>query len=324
MAKKVKYFYNPTNLRFEKLITSGWVIFMRVFGWICTAAAFAFIIIWIAYTYLDSPNEKYLKEQLSQMEFEYELMSHKLDTMDLIMNEIAHRDDNIYRTIFEAEPISRAERVAGIGGSERFKRLNKIDNAELIKSTASKLELIRRKMVMQSRSFDEISKLVEMKEEILSATPAIQPVSNKDLERIASGFGFRIHPIYKVPKFHEGIDFTAPKGTDVFATADGVVEQADNKASGFGNVIVINHSNGYKTRYAHLNGFAVHAGEKVKRGELIGYVGTTGLSTAPHLHYEVEKDGVKIDPINFFYNDLSAEEYARLIELANQSNQSYD
>lgn len=324
MAKKIKYFYNPTNLRFEKLVTPGWIIAIRIFGWLCTAAVFSLLIVWIAYTSFDSPEEKYLKDQISQMDFEYELMQNKLDTMDMIMNEIAHRDDNIYRTIFEAEPISRAERVAGIGGSERFKRLNKIDNAELIKSTAMKLELIRRKMVIQSKSFDELSKLISQKEKVLASIPAIQPVSNKDLERISSGFGFRIHPIYKVPKFHEGLDFTAPKGTDVFATADGVVEQADNKASGFGNVIVIDHGNGYKTRYAHLNGFAVHAGEKIKRGELIGYIGTTGLSTAPHLHYEVEKDGVKIDPINFFYNDLSPEEYEKLIQLANQANQSYD
>lgn len=324
MAKKVKYFYNPANLRFEKLITPSWVITMRVFGWLCTAAAFAAIIMWISYTYFDSPNEKYLKGQLEQMEFEYELMSNKLDTMDLVMNEIAHRDDNIYRTIFEAEPISRAERIAGIGGSERFKRLNKIDNAEFIKSTALKLELIRRKMVIQSKSFDELSKLIENKEDILASIPAIQPVNNKDLERISSGFGFRIHPIYKVPKFHDGIDFTAPKGTEVFATADGTIIQADNHSSGYGNVIVIDHGYGYKTRYAHLNGFKARPGQKVKRGELIGYVGNSGLSTAPHLHYEVEKDDIKIDPINFFYNDLSPEEYAKLIELANQANQSYD
>jgi murein DD-endopeptidase MepM/ murein hydrolase activator NlpD len=279
---------------------------------------------WAAYTYFDSPNEKYLKEQIGQMEFEYELMNQKLDTMQIILKEIAHRDDNIYRTIFEAEPISRAERLAGIGGSERFKRLDKINNNELIKSAATKLEQIKRQMVTQSKSFDELSKLIIEKEKILASIPAIQPVSNKDLERMSSGFGYRIHPIYKVPKFHEGVDFTAPKGTDVFATADGIVEQADNNSSGFGNVVVINHGNGYKTRYAHLNGFAIRAGQRVKRGELIGYIGTTGLSTAPHLHYEVEKDGVKIDPINFFYNDLSPEEYARLIELANQANQSYD
>ncbi|MFN0274421.1 MAG: M23 family metallopeptidase [Chitinophagales bacterium] len=324
MAKKIKYFYNPTNLRFEKLVTPRWVIVLRVFGWLCTAAAFSFIIMWIAYTYFDSPNEKYLKEQISQMEFEYELMSNKLDTMDMIMNEIAHRDDNIYRTIFEAEPVSRAERVAGIGGSERFKRMSNLDNSTLIKSIANKQEVIRRKLVTQSKSFDELGTLITEKEKVLASIPAIQPVSNKELERIASGFGYRIHPIYKVPKFHDGLDFTAPKGTDVFATADGVVEQADNNSSGYGNVIVINHGNGYKTRYAHLNGFAVRAGNKIKRGELIGYVGTTGLSTAPHLHYEVEKDGVKIDPINFFFNDLSPEEYAKLIEKANQANQSYD
>lgn len=187
-----------------------------------------------------------------------------------------------------------------------------------------KLELIRRQMVVQSKSFDEITHLVQNKEKLLAHTPSIQPVSNKDLERIASGFGWRIHPIYKFAKFHEGLDFTAPKGTDVFATADGTVVQSDNNSSGFGNVIVIDHGYGYKTRYAHLSAFKVRAGQKVKRGELIGLVGNSGLSTAPHLHYEVEKNNERVDPINFFYTDLTAEEYARMIELANKSNQSYD
>lgn len=202
--------------------------------------------------------------------------------------------------------------------------MNRLENADLLKSTATKLELIRRKMVVQSKSFDEISKLVQLKEDILLATPAIQPVSNKDLDRISSGFGYRIHPIYKVLRLHEGIDFTAPRGTDVYATADGVVEFASASASGYGNEIVIDHGFGYKTRYAHLNGFNVRKGQVVKRGELIGYIGNTGLSTAPHLHYEIEKDGIKLDPVNFFYNDLTPEEYLKLIQIANQPNQSYD
>ncbi|MFN3939420.1 MAG: M23 family metallopeptidase, partial [Chitinophagales bacterium] len=230
----------------------------------------------------------------------------------------------IYRTIFEADPVSRNERLAGIGGSERFQRMNRLDNAELLKNIATKLELIRRKMVVQSKSFDEISELIKMKEEILAATPAIQPVSNKDLDRISSGFGYRIHPIYKVLRLHEGVDFTAPRGTEIYATADGVVEFASASATGYGNELVINHGFGYKTRYAHLSGFKVSKGQKVKRGELVGYVGNTGLSTSPHLHYEVEKDGIKLDPINFFYNDLTPEEYLRVIEFANQPNQSYD
>lgn len=322
--KKTKYFYNPSTLRFEKLVTTGWMVALRVFGWICTALVFAGIIVWLAYTYLDSPKERYLKNQIEGMEFELALMNNRLDTMAIILNEIEHRDDAIYRTIFEADPVSRNERLAGIGGSERFQRMNKLDNATLLKNTATKLELIRRKMVVQSKSFDEISELVKMKEEILAATPAIQPVSNKDLDRISSGFGYRIHPIYKVLRLHEGIDFTAPRGTEIYATADGVVEFASASATGYGNELVINHGFGYKTRYAHLSGFKVRKGQKVKRGELVGYVGNTGLSTSPHLHYEVEKDGVKLDPINFFYNDLTPEEYLRVIELANQPNQSYD
>ncbi|KRP10202.1 MAG: peptidase M23 [Sphingobacteriales bacterium BACL12 MAG-120813-bin55] len=322
--KKTKYYYNPTNLRFEKLEVSRWRIALQVFGWVCTALVFASLIVWVAFTWFDSPKERYLKRQIAEMEFEYERMSDKLDTMGVILSELQYRDDNIYRTIFEAEPVSRNERLAGIGGSERFKRLNQLDNAELVKNTAMKLELVKRKMVVQSKSYDEVSELVKDKEKLLAHTPAIQPVSNKQLDRISSGFGYRIHPVYKVPKLHEGIDFTAPRGTDVYATADGVVEEANVSARGYGNEIVINHGYGYKTRYAHLTSFKVRRGQQVKRGELIGYVGNTGLSTAPHLHYEVEKDGLKVNPINFFYNDLAPEEYLRVIELANQSNQSYD
>ena len=324
MAKKVIYFYNPANLRFEKHVTPRWVWTLRILGWICTAGVFASLIVWIAYTYFDSPKERYLKDQISKMELELDFMNNKLDTMGVILGELAERDDNIYRVIFEAEPVSRSERIAGIGGSDRFKRMNKLDNSEMLKNTAMKLELIRRQMVVQSKSFDEITNLVQDKEKLLAHTPSIQPVSNKDLERIASGFGWRIHPIYKFAKFHEGLDFTAPKGTDVFATADGTVVQSDNNSSGYGNVIVIDHGYGYKTRYAHLSAFKVRAGQKVKRGELIGLVGNSGLSTAPHLHYEVEKNNERVDPINFFYTDLTAEEYARMIELANKSNQSYD
>ncbi len=322
--KKTKYYYNPTNLRFEKLEVSRWRIALQVFGWVCTALVFASLIVWIAFTWFDSPKERYLKRQIAEMEFEYERMSEKIDTMGVILSELQYRDDNIYRTIFEAEPVSRNERLAGIGGSERFKRLNQLANAELVKNTAMKLELVKRKMVVQSKSYDEVTDLIKNKEKLLAHTPAIQPVSNKQLDRISSGFGYRIHPVYKVPKMHEGMDFTAPRGTDVYATADGVIEEANVSARGYGNEIVINHGYGYKTRYAHLTSFKVRRGQQVKRGELIGYVGNTGLSTAPHLHYEVEKDGLKVNPINFFYNDLSPEEYLRVIDLANQTNQSYD
>lgn len=324
MARKVKYFYNPANLRFEKHVTPRWVWTLRIVGWISTTAVFAALIVYIAYTYFDSPKERYLKNQISEMELELDFMNNKLDTMAVILTEMADRDDNIYRVIFEAEPVSRNERLAGIGGSERFQRMNKLDNAELLKNTALKLESLRRQMSIQSKSYDEIYDLVINKEKLLAHTPSIQPISNKQLERIASGFGWRIHPIYKFAKFHEGLDFTAPKGTDVFATADGTVVQADNSQSGFGNCIVIDHGYGYKTRYAHLSAYKVKAGQKVKRGALIGEVGNTGLSTSPHLHYEVEKNGIKVDPISYFYTDLSAADYAKLIELANKSNQSYD
>jgi murein DD-endopeptidase MepM/ murein hydrolase activator NlpD len=274
--------------------------------------------------YFDSPEERYLQHELEKMEFEYDLMAKELDGMNEVLAELQRRDDKIYRVIFEADPIPASQRKGGFGGTNYLKRYEGYDNEDLMKEVASKLEQLKSKLVVQSKSYDELNKLIRSKEEMLASIPAIQPVSNKDLTRLASGYGYRIHPIYKTMKFHGGVDFTAPQGTEVYATGDGVVVEANSRNRGYGNMVVIDHGFGYKTRYAHLFQMAVQAGQKIKRGELIGYVGTTGLSTAPHLHYEVLKDERMINPVNFFFNDLSAEEYALLIDIANMSNQSFD
>jgi murein DD-endopeptidase MepM/ murein hydrolase activator NlpD len=322
--KKLRYYYNPKTLNYEKVETSWKNTFFRVFGLFSVSIIFAFFIVIIYNLYFESPKERIQRHELEKMKIEYRLMSKELNNMNEVLANLQQRDDKIYRVIFEADPLSKGQREAGFGGVNYLKRYEGFDNTDLMKDVAEKIEKLKSKLVVQSISYDEISKMVRNKEALLSATPAIQPISNKDLTRFASGFGYRIHPVYKTRKFHKGIDFTAPRGTPVYATADGTIERADRKSRGYGNQIIINHGFGYKTRYAHLNKYIVRPGQKIKRGELIGYVGTTGLSTAPHLHYEVFKNGTQINPINFFFNDLTPEEYNKLIEISNTANQSFD
>jgi murein DD-endopeptidase MepM/ murein hydrolase activator NlpD len=235
------------------------------------------------------------------------------------------RDDNIYRVIFEADPIPSSIREAGFGGANRYKDLEGYGNSELVKETARNIDVITKQIYVQSRSFDEVIEMAKSKSEMLASIPAIQPVSNEDLKRIASGFGYRPHPIYKVMKMHAGIDFTASIGTPIYATGDGVVMKPPYGAgSGFGKYVMIDHGYGYKTLYAHMSSISVKPGQKVKRGEIIGEVGNTGTSTGPHLHYEVVRNDKKVDPINYFFNDLSPEEYQEIITLASKENQSFD
>lgn len=322
--KKLRYYYNPKSLNYEKFEVSWKIKFLKAFGWISTTLVVAIGLVMAYNYYFESPEERYLEHELSKMKLEYELLSHELTNMNDVLADLQKRDDNIYRVIFEAEPISNAKREAGFGGANMLKRYEGYDNQELMQNVATTIEKIKGKLVVQSKSYDDLSKMIKSKGEMLASIPAIQPISNVDLTRLASGWGYRIHPIYKTVKFHEGIDFTAAKGTEVYATGNGTVEQADNTNRGYGNHVKINHGYGYQSIYGHLSKFVVRPGQKVKRGELIGYVGSTGLSTAPHLHYEIVKNGVKINPINFFYNDLSPKEYERLIELANLENQSFD
>lgn len=321
--KKIKYYYNPSTLRFERIERSLRIWALRAFGFLCAALVFGGLIVYAAFTWLDSPKDRFLKQEIAQLRLEYDLMSRELDTMSYVLEKLQERDNNIYRVIFEAEPISPGMRLSGVGGSERFKRLNNYENGQIIRNNLLQIELLKRQLVAQSKSYDEISRLVEEKEDMLQHIPAIQPIANDDLTRIASGFGMRIHPIYKTSKMHEGLDFSATTGTPVYATGDGVVTKVERE-QGYGNMVEVAHGYGYRTRYAHLSAFNCRVGQRVKRGGVIGKVGSTGTSTAPHLHYEVLKDGVKVDPIHFFYNDLTDEEYATVIELANKANQSFD
>ncbi len=278
------------------------------------------------FTFLfDSPKEKVLKRENEQMRLQYELLSKDLESVEKVLAHLQETDDNLYRTIFEAEPIPTSLREGGIGGVNRYEELEGYNNSNIVIETATRLEKIKKKTYVQSKSFDELIVLASEKEEMLRSIPAIMPISNKDLTRTASGWGYRIHPIYKIRRFHYGMDFTAPTGTDVYASGDGTVSSIKSSKRGLGNHIIIDHGYGYQTVYAHLNDFNnLWVGKKVKRGDVIGFVGSTGLSTAPHLHYEVHLNGKKVDPANYYFNDLSPEEYERMIELAMRSGQSFD
>ena len=239
-----------------------------------------------------------------------------------VLNEIQNKDDNIYRAIFEADPYPDYKRKLGTGGNPlKFKKYENIEYGDLVIEVLQKMELIEKKLASQSKSFDEVFEITKEKQKMLQAIPSIQPINNRDLTRIASGFGMRMHPIYKIIKMHTGMDFTAPVGTEIYATGDGVIEKVA-WVGGYGKTIMINHGFGYKTRYAHCSKFKCKKGQKVKRGDLIGYVGNTGQSTGPHLHYEVLKNKRQINPVNFFFNDLSPEEYDKVIEISSRPTQS--
>jgi len=233
------------------------------------------------------------------------------------------RDNNLYRVYFNSAPISNEKR-RGIIDRNRYKELEGYNNSELVVKTSEKVDGISKALAVQSKSLDEILRLAKAKDKLLGAIPAIQPVKNEDLKHMASGFGYRSDPFTKARKMHEGMDFTAKTGTPIYATGDGVVKSADNSLSGFGNHIEITHGYGYLTLYGHLSMYKVRAGQRVKRGDIIGYVGSTGRSEAPHLHYEVHKDGKVVNPINFYYGNISAAEYVVISKIANQENQSLD
>lgn len=320
---KAKYYFNTESLKFEKVVISLRKRALRVLGWLSTALVFGSIVLLIAYNFLDSPKEKQLRRELEQMTLQYEILQQKIDLSSAVLADLQKRDDQVYRVIFEAEPIPASVRNAGYGGSKRYQELEGFQQSKLMKETAEKIDKLYRQLYIQSKSYDEVFELVKKKSELLASIPAIQPVSNRDLNRIASGFGYRIHPIYKTHLMHSGIDFTAPVGTEIYATGNGVARLEYN-GRGYGNNVIINHGFGYSTLYAHMSKFAVRNGQRVTRGDLIGYVGSTGSSTGPHLHYEVIKGDTKVDPIHFFFNDLSPEDFEKVREIASRPNQSFD
>ena len=323
---KVKYYYDSENLAYRKIKVKK----RRKFGFaalfLLASALFGFIcfVILLNTPYFDTPKDRLLLREIENLKLNYAVLNKKMDQVDNVVEAIEERDNNLYRTYFNTAPISEEERKSGFKDVNRYKLLEGYDNSKLVLETTKRVDILTKELAIQSKSLDYILKLAKEKNKLLAAIPAIQPVRNENLKHMASGFGYRTDPFTKVRKMHEGMDFTAKTGTPVFATGDGVVTQADNRASGFGNHIVIRHGYGYETLYAHLSKYNCKAGHRIKRGDIIGYVGSTGRSEGPHLHYEVHKDGRVVNPLNFYYGNISAVEYVAISKLANQENQSLD
>jgi len=322
--KKIKYYYNTHTLRYEKLITPLRVKLLRVFAFIATALVTSALISYFAFQFVGSPAEKLLRAENERMKYQYQDLSKEIEELQQQMKELEKRDNDVYRTIFEAEPIPDTARANALEREKEIAKVEKMRDNELVGSIYTSLKNLSNRIAAQKKSYQELATLVKNKEQLLAATPAIQPVNNKDLNRIASGFGYRIDPIYKTPKMHAGLDFSAPQGTPIYATANGTVRVATYSDAGYGNHVIINHGYGYETLYGHMVRIKARAGQKVSRGEIIGYVGSTGKSTGPHCHYEVHKNGQKLDPIYFFYNDLSPQQFDALLKRAQASNQSFD
>jgi murein DD-endopeptidase MepM/ murein hydrolase activator NlpD len=322
---KVKYYYDSETLSYRKIepkkgknLALGVLFLVGI-----VAMSFVLALVYLNIPNVETPKEKAYKREVENMRFQYELLNKRMEEVVGVLENVEDRDNNIYRVYFEANPITEEQRRSGFGGVNRYKNLEGYENSEIITETTKNLDQLSKRLIIQSKSLDEIATLAKNKEALLASIPAIQPVKNDDLKRMASGFGKRMHPILKYPKMHNGMDFSAPTSTEVFATGNAVVKKA-RRTSGFGNLIVLDHGFGYETYYAHLNEFKVRPGQKVKRGEIIGFVGNTGLSTAPHLHYEVHKNGKVVNPINFYHGDLTAEEYDIMLNQSALENQSLD
>ncbi|HNP96637.1 MAG TPA: M23 family metallopeptidase [Cyclobacteriaceae bacterium] len=321
---RIKYYYDTETCKYERVKTTTGDIILNTLGILSLTLIMAVGLLLLYTTYFESPKELLLRNEVRELEYYYDNLDREVKKLDALLTEMEHRDDNIYRAVLGAEPIESSIRNAGIGGADRYQDIRDKDiiHEDIIVKLNEQVDKLRRKIYIESKSQDEVVQMAVNKEQLFSAIPAIQPVANKELIRLSSGFGMRFHPIYKVKKMHPGIDFSAPIGTPIYATADGVVDKVSVSFSGYGKVIEIDHGFGYRTRYAHMHGFAVSKNQKIKRGELVGYVGNTGLSTAPHLHYEVFINGRHVNPVHYFFNDLNPEEYEKIVELASVENQS--
>ncbi len=321
---KVKYYYDSDTLSYQKIKTKKGQRFRRLLLSLVAAVLFMVIGFTIFTPLFESPKEKELKRELEFVKLNEELHSKKIAQLDKILTELQERDNNIYRLYFEVNPIPVEQRKAGFGGVNRYKSLEGFDNSEMIMDVTKNMDILSKQLYVQSKSLDEIVKLAENKEKLLAAIPAIQPVKKEDLTRMASGYGWRSDPFTKARKRHWGMDFTAPRGTPIYASGDGKIIRADQASAGYGKHVRIDHGFGYISLYAHMSKYNVRKGQIVKRGDLIGFVGNTGRSQAPHLHYEIHKNGKKINPINFYYGNLSPEEFEAMQKEAQKEGQSLD
>jgi hypothetical protein len=321
---KSRYKFNPESLSFDKIRLGFRAVLLRSLSYFVGSLLIALVYYLIFAIFIDSPKEKSLLREIDQLTLQYDMIQREMNNLEKVMGQLEQTDDNLYRTIFEAEPIPQTLREGGVGGVNRYKELEGFNNSSVVIETTKRLDAIRKRVYVQSKSFDELISLAVKKEDMLKSIPAIMPISNKDLTRVASGFGLRIHPYYKIVKFHAGMDFTAPMGTDIYVTGNGTVADVISSQRGLGNHIIINHGFGITSIYAHLDKANVRKGQKVQRGDVIGFVGNTGMSLAPHLHYEIKLNGQNVDPVNYYFNDLTPEEYERMIEIASKTGQSFD
>jgi murein DD-endopeptidase MepM/ murein hydrolase activator NlpD len=324
LMSKIKYYYDTETCKYERVKVRKRDVVINALGFISLSLILAVGIIVVLSQYFDSPKEVALRDENEELKLYYELMQDQVDGMDAMLSVLQEKDDNVYRVVFEAEPIPETVREAGSGGAQRYRELleSDMENKNLVVSALEKIDRVKKKMYIQTKSYDEVMDLALNKEKLYESMPAIQPVSNKELRRLSSGFGLRTDPILKVRKMHYGTDFSAEQGTPIYATGDGVVSDAINSFIGFGKHVIIDHDFGYETLYGHMSRYIVRPGQKVKRGEIIGYVGTTGKSTAPHLHYEVHINGKAVDAVNYFYKDLNPAEYEEILRLSSIENQS--
>ena len=323
---KVKYYYDSENLAYRKIITKTRKKIGVVLLFLVASALFGLLsfIVLLNTPYFETPKNKKQAREIENLKLRYAILNKKMDEVEDVIKFIEERDNNLYRVYFNASPIPVEERKSGFKNANRYKDLEGYDNSQLVTNTTKRIDVLRKELAIQSNSLDDILKMAKAKDKLLAAIPAIQPVRNENLKSMVSGFGYRTDPFTKARKMHEGMDFTAKTGTPIYATGDGVVAKADNTASGFGNHIVIRHGFGYETLYAHLSRYKCRSGQRINRGDVIGYVGSTGRSEGPHLHYEVHKNGKVVNPLNFYYGNISAVEYVAIAQAANQENQSFD
>jgi murein DD-endopeptidase MepM/ murein hydrolase activator NlpD len=324
--RKLKYYYDTETLSYRKIEPKKGkylgLTLLFILG--SVALSILLLLLYLNIPGLQTPKEKAYKRELEQMKFQYEIMNRQMEEIQVVLEDIEERDNKIYRVYFEADPISDEQRKSGFGGVNRYKSLEGYNNSDVIINTQKRLDQLKKRIVVQSKSLDEIADYAMRKEDLLASIPAIQPVKNDDLKRTASGYGMRMHPIYKFRKMHTGMDFSAPVGTPIFATGNARVRTVKRSRRGYGNHVILDHGFNYETLYAHMSKISVFPGQKVKRGEIIGYVGNSGTSTAPHLHYEVLRNGSHVNPINFYYNDLEPEDYETMVNNSALENQSLD
>lgn len=323
---KVKYYYDQETLSYRPITVTNKNRISNILLFILASFFFGLSSLFILLNSdaLNTPAEIAQKRAIKNYELQLDIMNKKLGQLEAVISNIEDRDNKLYRVYFEASSIPEEQRKAGFGGVNRYKDLEGYDNSDLIINTVKRLDILTKQTVVQSRSLDEIESLAKNKAALIEAIPTIQPIKNKDLTRLASGFGYRKDPFTKIRKKHYGMDFTAKRGTPVYATGNGIVKRADNRSSGYGKHIRIDHGFGYMSLYAHLSKYNVRRGQRVKRGDVIGYVGNTGRSVGPHLHYEIIKDNKKINPLNFYYGNLSPREFEALLTQSKQENQSMD